>query len=65
MVLGDLMEQAMRQSLMISDGSLAIFVTRPFALFFLMLAVISITNPYWKYIGIGLRRVFGRGATAA
>jgi putative tricarboxylic transport membrane protein len=65
MVLGDLMEQAMRQSLMISDGSLAIFVTRPFSLFFLILAVVSITNPYWKYIGIGLRRMFGRGATAA
>jgi putative tricarboxylic transport membrane protein len=64
MVLGDLMEQALRQSLLISDGSLAIFVTRPFSLFFLFLAVVSITNPYWKYIGIGLRRLFGRAAVA-
>lgn len=64
MVLGDLMEQAMRQSLLISDGSYAIFVTRPFSLFFLILAVLSITNPYWKYIGLGLRRLFARSAVA-
>ncbi|MEW5720993.1 MAG: tripartite tricarboxylate transporter permease, partial [Chloroflexota bacterium] len=64
MVLGDLMEQAMRQSLMISDGSLAIFVTRPISVFFLIVAVISITNPYWKYIGIGWRKLFGRSAAA-
>lgn len=62
MVLGDLMEQALRQSLLISDGSLAIFVTRPFSVFFLILATVSITNPYWKYIGVGLRRLFGRAA---
>jgi putative tricarboxylic transport membrane protein len=60
MVLGDLMEQAMRQSLMISSGSLAIFVNRPISAFLLALAVISITNPYWKYIGRGVRRLFGR-----
>jgi len=64
MVLGDLMEQALRQSLLISDGNPAIFVTRPFSLFFLFLAIVSITNPYWKYIGIGLRRLFGRAAVA-
>ncbi len=64
MVLGDLMEQALRQSLLISDGNPAIFVTRPFSLFFLLLAVVSLTNPYWKYIGIGLRRLFGRAAVA-
>ena len=58
MVLGDLMEQAARQSLMISDGSLAIFVTRPISLFLLVLAFVSITNPYWKYVGIGIRRLF-------
>ncbi|MBI5304782.1 MAG: tripartite tricarboxylate transporter permease [Chloroflexi bacterium] len=65
MVLGDLMEQAMRQSLMISDGSLAIFVTRPISLFLLLLAVVSITNPYWKYIGIGLNKLLKRNATPA
>ncbi len=63
MVLGDLMEQAMRQSLMISDGSMAIFFTRPISLTLLLLAFVSITNPYWKYIGIGLRKLFARGAT--
>ena len=58
-VLGDLMEQAMRQSLMISDDSLAIFVNRPISAFLLALAVISITNPYWKYIPCLVRRLFG------
>ncbi len=65
MVLGDLMEQALRQSLMISDGSLMIFITRPISVFFLLVAVVSITNPYWKYIGIGLRRLIGHQQAAA
>ncbi len=65
MVLGDLMEQALRQSLMISDGSLLIFVTRPISLFFLLVAFVSITNPYWKYVGMGLRRLLGRPPAAA
>jgi len=58
MVLGDLMEQALRQSLIISDGSLGIFFTRPISIILLMLAVISITNPYWKQIGAFFRRAF-------
>jgi putative tricarboxylic transport membrane protein len=58
MVLGDLMEQAMRQSLIMSDGSLGIFFTRPIALILLILAAISITNPYWKQIGRFVRRLF-------
>ncbi|HEY3310762.1 MAG TPA: tripartite tricarboxylate transporter permease [Anaerolineales bacterium] len=61
MVLGDLMEQALRQSLIISDGSLGIFFTRPISLILLMLAAISITNPYWKQIGGFVRRTL-RGA---
>jgi putative tricarboxylic transport membrane protein len=60
MVLGDLMEQAMRQSLIMSDGSLGIFFTRPIALILLILAAISITNPYWKHIGAFFRRLFAR-----
>ena len=52
------MEEKMRQSLVISDGSLMIFLTRPISLFLLILAVISITNPYWKQIGAGVRRLF-------
>ena len=50
-VLGKLMEEKMRQSLVISDGSMMIFVTRPISLFLLLLAAMSITNPYWKQIG--------------
>lgn len=66
MVLGDLMEQAMRQSLMMSDGSLGIFFTRPIALILLMLAVISITNPYWKPFGRLVKRLFtGKRPAAA
>jgi putative tricarboxylic transport membrane protein len=58
MVLGDLMEQAMRQSLIISDGSLGIFFTRPISLTLLILAAISITNPYWKHIAGYFRKIF-------
>lgn len=60
MVLGDLMEQAMRQSLIISDGSLGIFFTRPISLVLLILAAISITNPYWKHIAGFFRKTLVR-----
>ena len=59
-VLGKLMEEKMRQSLVISDGSMMIFLTRPISLFLLILAVISITNPYWKQIGGAIRRLTGK-----
>jgi putative tricarboxylic transport membrane protein len=62
-VLGKLMEEKMRQSLVISDGSVMIFLNRPISLFLLFLAVVAITNPYWKQIGRGVRRLFG-GAPA-
>jgi putative tricarboxylic transport membrane protein len=62
-VLGKLMEEKMRQSLVISDGSMMIFINRPISLFLLFLAVVAITNPYWKQIGQGIRRLFG-GASA-
>jgi putative tricarboxylic transport membrane protein len=58
MVLGKLMEEKMRQSLVLSDGSMMIFLTRPISLFLLLLAVVSITNPYWKQIGGAIRRLF-------
>src|SRR3989441_4356059 len=52
LVLGDLAENALRQSLIMSQGSLAIFVTRPIsgaisavALFFFALPAIT---PYWR-----------------
>jgi putative tricarboxylic transport membrane protein len=59
-VLGRLMEEKMRQSLVISDGSVMIFLTRPISLFLLLMAVVSITNPYWKEIGGAIRRLFGQ-----
>lgn len=64
MVLGKLMEEKMRQSLVISDGSMMIFLTRPISLFLLILAVVSITNPYWKQIGSLVRRLVGKAQTA-
>jgi len=51
-VLGDLAENALRQSLIMSQGSLLIFFTRPIAgaitavaVFFFALPVIT---PYWR-----------------
>jgi putative tricarboxylic transport membrane protein len=52
LVLGDLAENALRQSLIMSQGSLAIFVTRPIAgvitavaVFFFVLPVLT---PWWR-----------------
>jgi putative tricarboxylic transport membrane protein len=52
LVLGDISENALRQSLIMSQGSLAIFLTRPIAgiisavaVFFLLLPVIT---PWWR-----------------
>jgi putative tricarboxylic transport membrane protein len=62
LVLGDLAENALRQSLIMSQGSLAIFFTRPIAgaitaaaVFFFALPVIT---PWW-------RRLKGVPASAA
>lgn len=44
-VLGDLMEQAMRQSLTLSDGNPVIFLTSPISLALLILAASSILYP--------------------
>jgi putative tricarboxylic transport membrane protein len=57
MVLGKLMEEKMRQSLVISDGSMMIFLNRPISLCLLILAVIAITNPYWKPMARGIRKL--------
>ena len=52
LVLGDLSENALRQSLIMSQGSLAVFVTRPIAgvitaaaIFFLLMPVLT---PWWR-----------------
>jgi len=44
-VLGPIMEQALRQSLMMSHGSLSIFFNRPIALVLLILVVLSLVLP--------------------
>ncbi|MCD8052995.1 MAG: tripartite tricarboxylate transporter permease [Lachnospiraceae bacterium] len=46
MVLESLTEMSLRQSLIMSDGSLLIFVTRPICLIFLLLAVFSVFLPF-------------------
>jgi putative tricarboxylic transport membrane protein len=64
MVLGKQMEEKFRQAMVISDGSLSIFFTRPIAVVLLLLAVISITNPYWKHIGAFVKGLFPSAKTA-
>jgi len=46
LVLGDLMEQNLRRSLIMSKGSAAIFFTRPVSAVFIALAVLSLLAPY-------------------
>lgn len=46
-ILGDKVENALRQSLTISDGSLGIFIERPIAAIFLALTVLSIAFALW------------------
>ena len=52
LVLGDLAESALRQSLIMSQGSLAIFVTRPIAGLITALAVfffaLPVLTPWWQ-----------------
>jgi putative tricarboxylic transport membrane protein len=47
LVLGPLFETALRQSLTISHGSGAIFVTRPLSATLLALALVAVTAPLW------------------
>jgi putative tricarboxylic transport membrane protein len=46
LVLGDLTERSLRQSLIISDGSMAIFFTRPLAAVFMALACLLFLWPF-------------------
>ena len=55
----------MRQSLVFSDGSLMIFLNRPISLCLLILAVVAITNPYWKPMARAIRGLFGGNASRA
>ncbi len=47
-ILGGMMEQALRQTLTISDGSLSIFVERPIGLTLMIVAVLVMTVPLFK-----------------
>jgi putative tricarboxylic transport membrane protein len=47
LVLGPLFESALRQSLTISHGSFAIFVTRPISGLLLAFALAAVTSPLW------------------
>ncbi|PTX61293.1 putative tricarboxylic transport membrane protein [Melghirimyces profundicolus] len=47
-ILGGMMEQSLRQSLTISNGSLMIFATRPVALTILILSILSLLFPYFQ-----------------
>ena len=58
LVLGDLMEQNLRRSLIMSKGSAAIFFTRPVSAVFIGLAVLSLLAPF-------LLRHFRRRAPSA
>ena len=49
-VLGDLVETNFRNSMVMSDGSLSIFFTRPFSVLFLALAALSIGMFFYKAI---------------
>jgi putative tricarboxylic transport membrane protein len=52
LVLGDMTEEALRQSLILSDGSIAIFFTRPIAAFFVVIALVlfflPVLIPLWR-----------------
>lgn len=48
LVLGPLMERSLRESLEISQGDFSIFVTRPFALIFILIGVATMASPLLK-----------------
>jgi len=49
-VLGPILEESFRQSLIISRGSFAIFVNRPISLAFLLLGVVFLVSPFILHI---------------
>ncbi len=61
LVLGDMTEQAFRQSLIMGQGSPAIFFTRPMAAFFVVLAILIFLLPFLRSL---TRRVRGPAVSA-
>jgi len=58
LVLGDITEEALRQSLILSDGSIMIFFTRPIAAFFMVIALflflLPVLGPAARRLRIGI-----------
>lgn len=52
-ILGGMIEQSLRQTLTISNGSLGIFLERPIAIIFLILAILTIVIPFFSKKPIG------------
>ena len=50
LVLGPIFENSLRQSLTLSHGSSAIFVTRPISAVLLALAILAVSAPFWSRI---------------
>ena len=65
LVLGDMTEEALRQSLILSDGSLTIFFTEPIAALFMVIAIflffLPVLAPLWRR----LRGLLSQGMQAA
>jgi putative tricarboxylic transport membrane protein len=49
-VLGPMLERSLRQALIISDGSIAVFFQRPISAALLTVAFISLATPLWKWV---------------
>ena len=50
LVLGRLAENSLRQSMMLSGGSLDIFFTRPISLFFMVLTILAYLTPVYRWV---------------
>ncbi|HEX2228570.1 MAG TPA: tripartite tricarboxylate transporter permease [Candidatus Binatia bacterium] len=52
LVLGDGMERALRQSLMMSQGDLSILLTRPLSVVMLLLTLVIVMMPLWRKLKV-------------
>jgi putative tricarboxylic transport membrane protein len=50
LVLGRLAENSLRQSMMLSGGSLDIFFTRPISLIFMVLTIMAYLTPVYRWV---------------
>lgn len=62
LVLGNMLETALRQSLIISNGSVTVFFTRPISAVLMVIALITIV---WPLINSGINKVRGKKDLAA